>query len=191
MGRKKLFANTDLVEMFPYYSYFDDKLEPDEVFKEFGKFYNTFFVSVFDHWLNSEQYVQEPILDACEVMGKSKRNNPKWEIYQQYEDRFSRFYDALYKKGVHVLYKKYASRWATRESTYLIRMRSYKEYRRYYLYDVRETHHRLFHQYVIPSLGVMVEGNDKLTHIVHANPKYFQKDEFEEIVKRAGLHILT
>lgn len=190
MGRKKLFANTDLVEMFPLYSYEDNELDRDEVFKEFRKIYTTFYVSVFDHWLNEEQYIQEPVVSADEVMGKSKRNNPNWEIYQEYENRFSKFYDALYKKGVHVLYKKYARRWTNRESRYLIRMSSYKEYRRYYLYDVRETHFWRSQQYVVPSLGVMVEGNEKLTHIVHANPKYFQKEEFEDIVRRSGLYIL-
>lgn len=176
MGRKKLFANTELVEMFPYYS--DEHIWEQE---EFKKFYTIFCVSVFDHWLTDEEFLEESVMSRYDVKGRSKRNNPKWEIYREYENRFSKFYDVLYKKGVHVLY----------QMKYLIKMKSYKEYQRYYLYDVRETPGVGFHEYIVPSLGVMLCGNFDLTHVVYANPKYFQKDEFEDIVKRAGLHILT
>lgn len=172
MGRKKLFANTDLVEMFPYYSY--EHICEQEQFKDF---YNIFCVSVFDHWLTEEEACAQ-VISAVEVVGKSKRNNSKWDVYQEYEDRFSQFYEALYKKGVHVLC----------EGEHLIKMRFHKEYRRYYLYDIREENE--FHDYVVPSLGVMVSGNFDLTHVVYANPKYFQKEEFEDIVKRSGLYIL-
>jgi hypothetical protein len=175
MGRKKLFANTDLVEIFPYYS--DEHIWEQE---EFKKFYTIFCVSVFDHWLTEEEACTQVMSIYC-IKGRSRRNNPKWEIYQEYEDRFSRFYDALYKKGVQVLY----------QMKYLIKMSSYKEYNRYYLYDIREAPSVGFHEYIVPSLGVMVSGAFDLTHVVYANPKYFQKDEFEDIVKRAALHILT
>ncbi|QOL19983.1 hypothetical protein [Candidatus Bodocaedibacter vickermanii] len=173
MGRKKLFANTDLVEMFPHYSY--EHIWEQENFK---KFYTTFFVSVFDHWLTEDE-VCEQVMSAVDVRGQSKRNNPNWEIYQEYENRFAGFYEALYKKGVHVLC----------EGKHLLKLKFHKEYQRYYLYDIREENE--FHDYIVPSLGVMVSGNFDLTHVVHANPQYFQKDEFEDIVKRAGLHILT
>ncbi|GEM_PF-2348305 len=179
MGRKKLFANTDLVEMFPYYADEHDVLDCIETYEKMKKFYITFFVSVFDHWLTAEEFGEE-VTSRNDIRLRSKRNNPKWEIYQEYENRFSKFYDSLYKKDIHVIY----------ENKHLIKMASHKEYKRYYLRDVSETCPYYFQQYVVPSLGVKVKGAHDLTHIVHANPKYFQKEEFEDIVKKAGLHIL-
>jgi len=66
-------------------------------------------------------------------------------------------------------------------------MRNKKEYFIFAKQDIREFK---FHRYLIPDLGVMISGKFDLNHVVHASKDHYKKDEFEAIVKEAGLYIL-
>ena len=71
--------------------------------------------------------------------------------------------------------------------SYFVELKNKKMFDDFIKCDIREIR---FNRYVIPYFGLTITGSFDLTHVVHANKKYYKKEEFEKIVKESGLFIL-
>lgn len=167
-------------EIFPYLSYQDlfphsnTPREKSVISNEVLTTYHNFAISSYDHWLKEgESVVNYPFF----FNSKSFKKGEEWWFYQKSENNFRKFYNDLYKHGAYLFYL---------DNDY-VELKDKKLYMDFILQDIREMR---FHRYIFPDLGLTITGGFDLTHIVHANRKFFKKDIFNEIAKCSDLYIL-
>jgi len=73
----------------------------------------------------------------------------------------------------------------------LVEFSGKKEYIRHCLYGIRERNdHMQNRSFIVPSLGVLISSAWEHKHVVHVSKAYYQKEAFEEILKKSELFIL-
>lgn len=167
--------NSEFSKIFPMFNPGLLFTEDVTIKKEIEHIYDTYHVSIFDHWLTEEEYINEDVVEYSDTFNEKNKL-----IYFEYESRFERFYEKLRKEGVFLIHG----------ARTLIEFSGKKEYRRYYIKDIRQIGSGFYRSYIFPSFGVMITPGWNLTHTVHASRPYYKKEEFEKIVKDSGLYIL-
>lgn len=155
-----------------------DFFQDDDNIEYLKKDYIIKCISVFDHWLNDEEYLNT-------VMNYSENFKDKdiAKQYTNYEQLFLNFYSYLYNNTI-----VYGRLYCNRFSGGFITFDTEQEYLSHILLSIRE---QLFLEIVLPEYKVVIDGNYDLTHILLTKKDYPEGlEKVSKIIKEHGLFIL-
>jgi len=186
--KKHIFRTSQYIEIFPYYKYedlfpFSESFPPILSRLPSKDCYMEFNISVFDHYLEDNEYDEKMVTYDSFYKKKyiDKNLKKKWIYYKDLEDKFLYFFTLLYEKGIYMILS----------DKYLVEFSGKKEYIRHCLYGIRERNdHMQNRSFIVPSLGVLISSAWEHKHVVHVSKAYYQKEAFEEILKKSELFIL-
>lgn len=139
------------------------------------EFYNTKFISIFDHWLNEKEAEDNIIIfqDIEEYMVSEK-----YKKYTQFENRFKKFYETLY-QDTSVYIELYGR---------IFKFSNMEEYMSFVSLNIKE---QLFTRFIIPEFYIIVEGGYDLTHLIYIHRKSKAEQYIKNLVNNCELFILV
>lgn len=167
--------NNKIYKLFGRMDFFQDEEEDIRTLK---KKYDIKCVSVFDHWLTEEEYINTVTNYSEKFTDKNVAKQ-----YTNYEKLFLNFYSYLYNNTA-----LYGRLYCNRSRGCFITFDTEQEYLSYVLLSIRE---QLFLEIVLPEYKVVIDGNYDLTHILLTKKDYPEGLEvISKIIKDQGLFIL-
>ncbi|MCC8418248.1 MAG: hypothetical protein LN590_01230 [Rickettsia endosymbiont of Glossina mortisans submortisans] len=164
-----------IYKLFGRMDFFQDE---EEDIKTLKKKYDIKRISVFDHWLNDEEY-----LNAIMNYSEKFRDINVEKQYTNYEQLFLNFYSYLYNNTI-----VYGRLYCNRSRGGFVTFDTEQEYLSHVLLSIRE---QLFLEIVLPEYRVVIDGNYDLTHILLTKKDYLEGLEaISKIAKAHGLYIL-
>jgi hypothetical protein len=143
--------------------------------------YDFKLISVFDHALSEEEFLQQKILFYSEFCKCT--DNIAREEYINYHDRLLSFYVKLYN-----FTPVYGRMIAEAGPDALVEFDNIEEYKLHIIFSIRE---QLFLKIIVPELHTVIRGNYDLTHLLWIQ-KFRQESqkEIKDLISKSNLFIL-
>ena len=162
---------------FVNYASFEDEIEQQE--KQQKEIYSMLSISVFDHCLTEEEYVNEPVV----FFGDRLDSENSFKIYKRYEEQFLAFYAFLYDNT-----EVYSIFFDQRGDRLFVEFEKKDVYSSHALLSIRE---QLSLKLVLSKFHAILDGGNDLTHPLQVKKSNDGKLEtLTKIVQQHGLFVL-
>jgi hypothetical protein len=178
--QKNTFNQPSFQEIFPYYKD-DDLFPPTKLVLDGGKSYNIFCISPFDHILTNEEAIEYVV--EYKGLNEIQKNNSLdvfWNLYKKYEGKYLKLYNLFFKDYTVLSYVYFSD-------TEPQKISNQNALHKIAIGNIQDSY---LTRLLVPQLGVILDPKHDNMHFVHASKEHYKKDEFEAIVKEAGLYIL-
>jgi hypothetical protein len=163
---------------FVDYSSYENDITQQE--NDQKSFYDIKSISVFDHWLTEQEYIETPVV----YYENRLANSHAMSTYDKYEARFLNFYSYLYDTT-----EIYSTFFNDRGSSFYVKFTTKDSYLSHILLSIRE---QLSLKIILPEYYSVIDGGSDLTHILRVKKGHLESLEaISKIVDQHGLYILS